>query len=82
MNRLIQFLLLTCFSINLYAQAIIKGVIIDSEFNDPLIGVNVLLNNSKGAATNFDGEYSIKTVLTSEHKVTMIHWLQNNNEKH
>ena len=70
MNRLIQFLLLTCFSINLYAQeAIIKGVIIDSEFNDPLIGVNVLLSNGKGAATNFDGEYSIKTV-PGEHKVT------------
>jgi len=62
MNRAILFILFTSFFTTFYSQdPILKGVIMDGEFNEPLIGVNVLLNNGKGAATDFDGNYSIRT---------------------
>ena len=49
-------------SISSFSQdAVIKGVIIDGEENEPLIGGNVILNTGIGAATDFDGKYSITT---------------------
>ena len=48
MNRAILFILFTSFFTTFYSQdPILKGVIMDGEFNEPLIGVNVLLNNGK-----------------------------------
>ena len=43
-----------------YAQnATIKGLIMDGEENEPLIGGNVILNTGIGAATDFNGNYTI-----------------------
>ena len=61
MNRTILFLLLTSFLTTNYSQdPVLKGVLMDGEFNEPLIGANVLLNNGRGAATDYNGKYSIK----------------------
>ena len=69
MNRAILFILFSSFFTTFYSQdPILKGVVMDGEFNEPLIGVNVLLNNGKGAATDFDGKYSI-TTEPGEYKV-------------
>ena len=39
--------------------ATIKGKIIDNITKEPLIGVNVILNDGNGAATNINGDYKI-----------------------
>lgn len=45
-----------------YAQnATIKGLIMDGEENEPLIGGNVILNTGIGAASDFNGNYTINT---------------------
>ena len=62
MNRTLLFILFSIFIMRSHSQdAVLKGVLMDGEFNDPMIGANVLLSNGKGAATGFDGKYSIKT---------------------
>ena len=33
----------------------------DGDYNDPLIGANVVLNTGIGASTNIEGEYSFST---------------------
>ncbi len=46
----------------LYSQISIKGTVIDT-FNAPLMGTSIVLEGeSKGATTDFDGEYVIKSV--------------------
>lgn len=38
----------------------ISGIVVDEDFGDPLIGVNVFIENStRGAATDIHGQYSI-----------------------
>ena len=61
LNRvLLLFTLFATFSS--YAQnATIKGLIMDGEENEPLIGGNVILNTGIGAATDFNGNYTINT---------------------
>lgn len=51
-----------CFCAQLSAQENqVTGTILDSETNEPLLGVNVLeKGTSNGAMTNFDGEYSLE----------------------
>lgn len=59
-----KFLILFFVSISIFSfsqDAVIKGIIIDGEENEPLIGGNVILNTGIGAATDFDGKYSIST---------------------
>lgn len=46
---------------NVVAQkATLKGKVTDGQTKETLIGVNVVLSNNTGAATNIDGEYEIK----------------------
>ena len=61
LNRVL--LLFTLFAnFSSYAQnATIKGLIMDGEENEPLIGGNVILNTGIGAATDFNGNYTINT---------------------
>ena len=62
MNRVLLFLFSGLFFSNIYAQnATIKGVLMDGDYNDPLIGANVVLNTGIGASTNIEGEYSFST---------------------
>ena len=49
--------------INIVLSANIKGTILDSESNEPLIGANVYIKDtSKGSATDADGSYFIADV--------------------
>ncbi|MGF1669153.1 MAG: SusC/RagA family TonB-linked outer membrane protein, partial [Balneolaceae bacterium] len=51
--------LVLCWSINAFGQTI-TGVVVDSETDEPLLGVNIILQGTTiGTATNVDGEYSI-----------------------
>ena len=70
MNRIILFILFTIFLAPTYSQnATLKGVLMDSEYDEPLIGANVLMNNGAGAATDINGKYSFQ-VDPGEYKVT------------
>ena len=59
MKHLLTVLLIACFSIGLQAQTI-KGRIIDSQSEMPLIGATVVVNleaGQRGATTDIDGYY-------------------------
>lgn len=62
-NRVI--LLNLIFSVSLYslaAQTVVKGVILDEKTKEPLIGANVLIENtSEGNVADFDGSFEITT---------------------
>ena len=60
MNRVLLFLLSTLIFSTIHSQnAILKGVLMDGDYNEPLIGANVVLNTGIGASTNLEGEYSL-----------------------
>ena len=62
MNRILLFLLAGLFLNTIQSQnATLKGVLMDGDYNEPLIGANVVLNTGNGASTNLEGEYSIST---------------------
>ena len=62
MNRILLFLLAGLFLNTIQSQnATLKGVLMDGDYNEPLIGANIVLNTGNGASTNLDGEYSIST---------------------
>lgn len=46
----------------------ISGIIYDAVSKEPLIGVNVKVNNSKGGVTDFNGNYKLK-LETGSHKI-------------
>ncbi|MEN8123495.1 MAG: TonB-dependent receptor [Bacteroidota bacterium] len=58
----IIFTLLTLFTgIILFAQSTVSGVVIDSNTEEPIPGVNVkVIGKSLGTATDFDGKFSFK----------------------
>ncbi len=59
-NQLLCIAVLTLFSTVMYAQSTIKGKVIDSDMNSPLPGANVVVKGtSKGATTDFDGNFTI-----------------------
>ncbi|WP_369048487.1 SusC/RagA family TonB-linked outer membrane protein [Tenacibaculum sp. UWU-22] len=65
MRVLLLFLVATFFSTLTYAQSkVITGTVTDAKSGDPLPGVAVYLKNKKsvGAATDFDGKFTIKNV--------------------
>jgi len=60
MRRKVLFLFVSVCTLSMYAQQIVKGKVVD-ETNAPLPGVNIQIkNSSKGATTDFDGNYSIE----------------------
>ena len=62
MNRILLFLFTGLFVNTIFAQnATLKGVLMDGDYNEPLIGANIVLNTGIGASTNLDGEYTIST---------------------
>ena len=63
--------------INIVLSANIKGTILDSESNEPLIGANVYIKDtSKGSATDASGSYFIADVRhcsTCEYKLKVMY---------
>jgi outer membrane receptor protein involved in Fe transport len=53
------FLMLLSFSA-IAQQGTLSGIVTDAKTKESLIGVNVVLNESKGAATDIDGKYELK----------------------
>jgi len=54
--KLLCLFLLTCAAVNAQ-QTGIKGTVKDAETGEALIGVNVILSNGKGAATDTSGVF-------------------------
>lgn len=59
------FLLVLAFTVTVHAQEInVTGMVTDSNTGIPIPGVNVVeKNTNNGAATDFDGNYSIRTTI-------------------
>ena len=50
----------------------ITGLVVDKEFGDPLIGVNVLINGTmQGAATDIDGKFVISLVAPGDYSLSV-----------
>ena len=59
MNRFLLALLTGLFFTSIHGQnATLKGVLMDGDYNEPLIGANVVLNTGTGASTNLEGQYN------------------------
>ena len=53
-----------------FAQGSLRGTVTDADTGEPLPGVNIIISGtSRGAATNFDGEYAITGIRTGEYNV-------------
>ncbi|MBC6999348.1 TonB-dependent receptor [Cytophaga sp. FL35] len=55
---------------SMVAQSKLQGTVTDDK-GAPLAGANVVLNNKNGVTTNFDGNYSIETLSSGEHVVSV-----------
>ncbi|MCK0155634.1 TonB-dependent receptor [Cellulophaga sp. F20128] len=64
MKNLILIITIVFSAVNLSGQTfIVNGTVTDVEFNQPLLGVNVILKNtSKGTTTDFDGKFSVSNL--------------------
>lgn len=68
LNLIATLLLQLCLVTQSYAQEVtVTGQVTDADYNEPLIGVSVVLqgNPSVGAVTDIDGNYSINVPATS-----------------
>lgn len=62
MKLLFSSLLLSLFSLAAFAQVTIKGTIVDSSNNEPLIGAAVVVDGTtNGTSTNFDGSFTLNS---------------------
>ena len=77
MINYVKIYLLLLFFFNIAFSANIKGTILDSESNEPLIGANVYIEGtSKGSATDAEGSYFIADVRhcsTCEYKLKVMY---------
>ena len=62
------FVILNAVCINLNAQISLFGIVKDQVTNEPLIGVNLKVNNSKGTVTDFNGAYKLN-LSSGSHKI-------------
>ncbi|MEQ9104245.1 MAG: TonB-dependent receptor [Rhodothermales bacterium] len=70
LKHILSLLLLAGMVPAVWAQGTLAGRIIDADFGDPLIGVNVIIvGTSSGAATDTDGRYSVPGVRAGEYTV-------------
>lgn len=69
--KLINFTLLILFALAAHAQTqTVRGTVLDAQSNQPIIGANVILQNSdplKGTSTDLDGNFSLKEVSVGRH---------------
>ncbi len=69
-NYIYALLILFLFPASIFAQATVKGIILD-ENNEPAIGANVVITGTtKGTVTEFDGTYEINNVSEGEVSIT------------
>ena len=47
----------------------IKGTVIDYNTKEPLIGVNVIINNTNGTTTDIDGKFNL-TASKNDNQIT------------
>ncbi len=70
MNKLFAIALLLSVSLNSLAQtATIKGKVFDGSTKEPLIGVNIVLDNKTGTTTDVNGKYSM-VLKPGDYKIT------------
>ena len=62
------FVILNAVCIDLNAQFSLFGIVKDQITNEPLIGVNLKVNNSKGTVTDFNGAYKLN-LSSGSHKI-------------
>jgi len=62
------FVILNAVCIDLNAQFSLFGIVKDQVTNEPLIGVNLKVNNSKGTVTDFNGAYKL-SLSSGSHKI-------------
>lgn len=67
-TKTLVFLVFLCFlSLVSMAQVLIKGKILDSQTNEPLVGATVMIDGtSEGIAADLDGSFSLKTFQTGK----------------
>ncbi|MCB0731557.1 MAG: TonB-dependent receptor [Ignavibacteriae bacterium] len=71
LNYLILILLVQYSSIIAQTSGSISGTVVDKDFGDPLIGVNVFIEGTtRGSATDIDGKYSIDGIEPGTYNVT------------
>jgi len=69
MKHIFTFIFLSLFSLSIFSQnAKISGTVTDYKTKETLVGVNIILNNTKGVTTDEKGFYSIE-VEPGEHQV-------------
>ena len=87
-----QFLLaalLCCLMVSLHAQVTLSGKVTDKEYGEPLVGVNIRVDNSlSGGTTNGKGEFSISNLPDGKHVLsftyvgyTPLHFTTKGNDK-
>lgn len=79
MSKLIIFFVLLCMSAGVAAQVVVKGVIFDEEFKEPLAGASVLVRDADGKIRKFDSSapdgsfaMSLSTIKGCHLEVSMI----------
>jgi len=66
MDKTFTILIIILFSFNSIAQNL-TGIVTDSENNEPIIGVNILIKNTtRGAVTDLDGNFTLKDVAATD----------------
>ncbi|MBL0047650.1 MAG: TonB-dependent receptor [Bacteroidetes bacterium] len=70
MNKHFLSILLTFFSLQLFAQGTIKGVVKDNTTGETVIGASVMVGEGKGVTTDLDGKYTL-SVEDGEYTVTI-----------
>ena len=70
-KRLLLSLFSLLFSVGIaMAQTVVSGTVVSAEDGEPIIGASVLIKGTKqGAATDIDGNFSIKTSQSNPHVV-------------
>lgn len=60
MKRILDLIILTALCTSTFAQSKIKGFVVDSETNQPLVGASVSLKDGEGTICNIDGSFALK----------------------
>ena len=65
-KRILTFLLLLALPLCMIAQTLVSGTVTDAESGEPLIGANILIQNtSTGTTTDLEGKYQFCLLYTS-----------------
>jgi iron complex outermembrane receptor protein len=72
--RLIALLSILCVNLSLFAQnAIVSGFVKDKKTQEPLPGVNIILQDKSGGITNANGNFSIKVNKPGKQSISFIY---------